>query len=90
MPPQRKSKPRRPEHAALAQAIQLFIAEDEHMTQASVAEKSGLSVKQINVMVQGQGSPTFTNLLTLCEGLHVHSGTFMERVDALWDNRGRR
>lgn len=65
MPPQRKSKPRSPDHAALAQAIELLIAEDAQMSQDSVADESGLNIKQINALVRGQGNPTYTTLLRL-------------------------
>jgi Helix-turn-helix. len=66
MPPQRKSKPRSADHAALAQAIELLIAEDTRMTQDTVAEDSGLNIKQIGELVRGQGNPTYTTLLKLC------------------------
>jgi hypothetical protein len=37
MPPKRRSKPLSEDHAALAQAIELLIAEDARMTQETVA-----------------------------------------------------
>lgn len=83
MPPQRKSKPLSRDHAALAQAIQSLIAEDWHMTQQSVAEDSGLSVKQVNEILRGQANPTFLNMLRLADGLRVSPGTLMTRVDEL-------
>jgi transcriptional regulator with XRE-family HTH domain len=90
MPPQRKSKPRSPDHAALAQAIELLIAEDAHMTQETVAGEGGLNVKQVNALVRGQGNPTYTTLLKLCEGLHVKPGELMARADGLRERRARR
>lgn len=90
MPAQRKSKPRSPAHAALAQAIELLIAEDARMSQDSVADESGLNIKQVNALVRGQGNPTYTTLLRLCEGLHVSPGELMTRADDLRDKRSRR
>jgi hypothetical protein len=87
MPPPRKSNPLSPGQGALGQAIELFIAEDPAMTQQTVADESGISVKQINAFVRGQGNPRYLNLLKLCEGLHVSPGKFMSRVDELHDKR---
>jgi hypothetical protein len=81
MPPQRKSKPRSPDHAALGQAIELFIAENAHMTYEAVAMDSGLTVKQVGDLVRGQGNPTYTTILKLSRGLHIRSGELMARVD---------
>lgn len=90
MPPQRKSKPRSPDHAALAQAIELLIAEDAQMTQETVADESGLNIKQVGALVRGQGNPTYTTLLKLCRGLHVSPGQLMVRADELRERRSRR
>jgi transcriptional regulator with XRE-family HTH domain len=83
MPPRRKSKPLSPDHAALAQAIELLIAEDPQMSQKSVAAEGGLNIRQVNVLTRGQGNPTYETLLRLCEGLHVSPGELMARADAL-------
>jgi transcriptional regulator with XRE-family HTH domain len=90
MPPQRKSKPRSPDHAALAQAIELLIAEDPGMTQETVAEEGGLNTKQVGALVRGQGNPTYTTLLKLCQGLHVRPGRLMALADDLREKRLRR
>lgn len=90
MPPQRKSKPRSPDHAALAQAIELLIAEDARMTQETVAEEGSLNIKQVGALVRGQGNPTYTTLLRLCQGLHVRPGQLMALADELREKRLRR
>jgi transcriptional regulator with XRE-family HTH domain len=90
MPPKRKSKPRGPDHAALAQAIELLIAEDAHMTQETVAEDSGMNIKQINELVRGQGNPTYTTVLKLSRGLHVSPGRLMSLADELRERSSRR
>jgi transcriptional regulator with XRE-family HTH domain len=90
MPPQRRSKPRGPEYAALGQAIELLIAEDADMTQESVADESGMNIKQVGALVRGQSNPTYRNLLRLCKGLHVSPGELMTRADELREQRARR
>jgi transcriptional regulator with XRE-family HTH domain len=87
MPPQRKSKPRSPYHAALGQAIELFIAENAHMTHETVATDGGLTVKQVGDLVRGQGNPTYTTVLKLCRGLHIRPSELMARADQLLDKR---
>jgi transcriptional regulator with XRE-family HTH domain len=87
MPPQRKSKPRSPDHAALGQAIELFIAENAHMTHETVAADGGLTVKQVGDLVRGQGNPTYTTVLKLSRGLHVRPSELMARTDQLLDKR---
>lgn len=90
MPPQRKSHPRSSDHAALGQAIELLIAEDARMTQETVAEESGLNIKQVGAFVRGQGNPTYKTLLRLCQGLHVPPGRLMTLTDELREKRLRR
>ncbi len=90
MPRKRRSKPLSSDQGALGQAIELFIAEDEHMTQEKVAEDSGLNIKQINEFVRGKGNPTYMTLLKLSRGLHVRPGELMTRVDELREKRARR
>jgi transcriptional regulator with XRE-family HTH domain len=68
--PPRRLKPRNPELAALAQAIEGLIADDPRLS--PLAKRSGLSEKQISEYVRGRGNPTYTTLLKLAEdGLGV-------------------
>jgi transcriptional regulator with XRE-family HTH domain len=90
MPPQRKSKPRSPDHAALGQAIERLMAEDSEMTQDTVAFDGGLSLRQVGNLVRGQSNPTYTNLLKLCRGLHVRPGELMALTDRLRDKQAHR
>jgi transcriptional regulator with XRE-family HTH domain len=90
MPPKRRSEPRSEDHAALAQAIELLMAQDTGMTQETVAEDSGMSVKQISDFVRGQGNPTYTTLLKLSRGLHVSPSELMSLVDELRERGSRR
>jgi DNA-binding phage protein len=85
MPPKRKTKPLSPDHAALAQAVEAVIAENEGMTQDTVAFDSGLTTKKISDLCRGQSNPTYLSLLKLCEGLHVRLGDLMVRADKMRD-----
>lgn len=90
MPPKRKSTPRGPEYAALGQAIEALIARDAHMSQESVAEESGLNIKQVGAMVRGQSNPTYRNLLRVCVGLHVEIDELMALARELREERSHR
>ena len=87
MPRPRTAKPRTLRHAALGQAIELVIAKDAHMTLDTVAADSGLDEKQIGTFIRGQGNPTYSTLLKLCDGLHVSPGELMTLVDELHKKR---
>jgi transcriptional regulator with XRE-family HTH domain len=90
MPPRRRSEPLSDDRAALALAIELLIAQHAGMTQATVAEDSGMNIKQINELVRGQGNPTYTTLLRLSRGLHVSPSELMSLVDELREHGSRR
>lgn len=90
MPAKRKSKPRSPDHEALAEAIGAIIAENPSMSQDSVATDGGLSIKLVNSYARGRGNPTYESLLRLAEGLHVRVGELMGRVDERKDESSRR
>jgi transcriptional regulator with XRE-family HTH domain len=87
MPRPRTAKPRSAHHAALGQAIELVIAENADMTQETVAADSNLDVKQVGTYIRGQGNPTYTTLLKLCEGLHVSLGELMLRAEDQYEKR---
>jgi transcriptional regulator with XRE-family HTH domain len=67
----RTAEPRSPRHAALGRAIELVMAESPDMTLDTVTTDSGLDEKQIGTFIRGQGNPTYSTLLRLCEGLHI-------------------
>lgn len=87
MPRMRTAKPRSLRHAVLGQAIELVMAEDACMTLDTVAAESGLDEKQIGTFIRGQGNPTYSTLLKLCDGLHVDLGELMRRADGLYEKR---
>lgn len=90
MPRPRTAKPRSLHHAALGQAIELVMAEDAHMKLDTVAADSGLDEKQIGTFIRGQGNPTYSTLLKLCEGLHVSPGELIRRAEELHKKRVER
>jgi transcriptional regulator with XRE-family HTH domain len=88
--PKRKSKPLSPDHAALARAIELLIAQDEQMSQDSVAFEGELNIRQVNTFVRGRGNPTYTTLLRLSRGLHIRLGELMTLTDEIRETHSER
>ncbi|HEX5853925.1 MAG TPA: helix-turn-helix transcriptional regulator [Solirubrobacteraceae bacterium] len=83
----RTAQPRSLHHATLGQAIELVMAEDAHMTLDSVARDSDLDEKQIGTFIRGQGNPTFSTLVKLCNGLHVTPAALLVRAEKLQEKR---
>lgn len=83
MPRPRTVKPRSSRHDALGKAIELLIAEDPRLTFDTVVADSGLDEKLIGNYIRGQGNPTYSTLLKLCEGLHVGLDTLTLRAEEL-------
>lgn len=81
MPRKRKSTPRDPELAALGWAAEVLMARSPRIKQAEVAEVSGLDGNQVSSYVCGQVSPSFHNLLLLCEGLGAAPVELMALVE---------
>ena len=67
----RTVKPRSPHHAALGDAVKLVMAECGDVTPETLLSDSGLDEKQIGTYIRGQGNPTYSTLLKLCDGLHM-------------------
>lgn len=57
------------------------------MTLDTVAAESGLDEKQIGTFIRGQGNPTYSTLLKLCEGLHVGLDELMLSAEELHEKR---
>jgi transcriptional regulator with XRE-family HTH domain len=41
-----------------------------------------LNIRQVSDFARGQGNPTYTTLLRLCDGLHVSLGELLTKADA--------
>jgi transcriptional regulator with XRE-family HTH domain len=78
------------DHAALGQAIKLVMAAGPLMTLDTVVAESGLDEKQIGTYIRGQGNPTYSTLLKLCDGLHVTPSALMARAEELYDRGAKR
>jgi transcriptional regulator with XRE-family HTH domain len=83
----RTAKPRSLHHASLGQAIELVMAEDASMTLDTVTADSGLDEKQIGTFIRGQGNPTYSTLIKLCDGLHVSPDVLITRAQDLYRKR---
>jgi transcriptional regulator with XRE-family HTH domain len=86
--PPRRLKPRSPDLAALAQAIESLIADDPRLR--PLAKRSGLNEKQIGELIRGRGNPTYTTLLKLAEdGLGVPLHILVQRAHELREQAKR-
>lgn len=86
MPRPRTVKPRSLRHEALGQAIKEVIRERK-LTPDTVAAESGLAVEQLGTFMRGQGNPTYSTLLKLCQGLHIELTDLHGRADKLLAER---
>jgi ribosome-binding protein aMBF1 (putative translation factor) len=79
VPPKRREKPRTPELAALAMAIEQRMTE-RGLTQQALADESGIDVRRIGDYVRGRYNPNVPNLRRLCEGLDLSVTELMDRA----------
>lgn len=86
MPPNRKSKPRSPEHAALGEAIQQ-LREQAGLSQEALADASDVHTTMIGGLERGVRNPNYTTLLRLANGLDKRVGEITSLADQLLDQR---
>jgi transcriptional regulator with XRE-family HTH domain len=80
----RQSTPSDPDLAALGRAIKELIEADPELSQAVVAERSGVNEDQVGRYVRGQGNPSYSTLVKLADdGLRVPLGVLFRRAEAL-------
>jgi hypothetical protein len=80
----RRSAPRDPDLAALGRAIEELIDADPELSQAVVAERSGVNETQVGRYVRGQGNPSYSTLVKLADdGLRVPLGVLFRRAETL-------
>ena len=82
MPPQRRSKPRSPEHAALGEAIRRLRL-GAGMSQEQLAERAGTDLTQIGGIERGVRNPSYTTLVRLAVALETSVGEVTTLADQL-------
>lgn len=82
MPPQRRSKPRSPEHAALGEAIRRLRLE-AGLSQEQLAEGAGTDLTQVGGIERGVRNPSYTTLLRLADALETSVGEITSLADEL-------
>jgi transcriptional regulator with XRE-family HTH domain len=82
MPPQRRSKPRSPEHAALGEAVRRLRSEAE-LSQEQLAERAATDLTQVGGIERGVRNPSYTTLLRLASALETSVGELTTLADRL-------
>lgn len=80
MPPQRKSKPRSPEHAALGEAIRRLRMQAD-LSQEQLAERAETDITQIGGLERGTRNPSYSTLLRLSKALDVRVADLAQLAD---------
>jgi transcriptional regulator with XRE-family HTH domain len=82
MPPQRRSKPRSPEHAALGDAVRTLRSR-AGLSQEQLAEGAGTDLTQVGGIERGVRNPSYTTLLRLAGALGTSVGKLTTLADEL-------
>lgn len=82
MPPQRKSRPRSPEHAALGAAIQQM-REAAGLSQEALAHASDVHLTQIGGMERGVRNPSYSTLMRVALALGSQVGEVTTLADEI-------
>lgn len=82
MPPQRRSKPRSPEHAALGEAVRRLRLE-AGLSQEQLAERAATDLTQIGGIERGVRNPSYTTLVRLADALETSVGELASLADEL-------
>jgi transcriptional regulator with XRE-family HTH domain len=82
MPPQRRSKPRSPEHGALGEAVRRLRLE-AGMSQEQLAERAATDLTQVGGIERGVRNPSYTTLLRLAAALETSVGELTTLADGL-------
>lgn len=80
MPPQRRRKPRSPEHAAFGEAVRRLRLE-AGLSQEELAERAGKDFTLIGGIERGQRNPSFETLLLIAAGLGTTVGAIATLAD---------
>lgn len=82
MPPQRRSKPRSPEHAALGEALRTLRSK-AGLSQEQLAEGADTDLTQVGGIERGVRNPSYTTLLRLAGALDTSVGKLTTLADEL-------
>jgi len=82
VPPQRRSKPRSPEHAALGDAVRT-LRNKSGLSQEQLAEGAGTDLTQVGGIERGVRNPSYTTLLRLADALDTTVGKLTTLADEL-------
>ena len=82
MPPQRRSKPRSPEHAALGEALRT-LRREANLSQEQLAEGAQTDLTQVGGIERGVRNPSYTTLLRLAGALDTSVGELTTLADRL-------
>jgi transcriptional regulator with XRE-family HTH domain len=85
VPPQRRSKPRSPEHAALGDAVRSLRLKAK-MSQEQLAEGAETDLTQVGGIERGVRNPSYTTLLRLAKALATSVGELTSLADEIRQN----
>lgn len=82
MPPERRAKPRSPEHAALGQAVE-ELRREAGLTQEQLADRIDSEFPPVGKLERGVSNPTFSSLVRVAAGLGVDLTELIKRYDKI-------
>jgi transcriptional regulator with XRE-family HTH domain len=82
VPPERKSTPRSPAHAALGEAIRRS-REEQGLSQEQLADAADLHITHIGGLERGVRNPSYATLLCLSRALKLRPGELVSLADEL-------
>ena len=82
MPPQRRVKPRSPEHAALGEAVRT-LRHEVGLSQEELADAADTDLTQVGGIERGVRNPSYTTLLRLAGALETSVGELATLADQL-------
>jgi transcriptional regulator with XRE-family HTH domain len=82
VPPERKSVPRSPEHAALGEAIRRS-REKRGLSQEALADAADIHITHLGGLERGVRNPSYATLLRLSKALGIEPGELVGLADEL-------
>ena len=88
MPPERKSKPRSVEHAALGDAIRLS-RQKLGLSQEELASQADIHITHIGGLERGVRNPSYATILRLSRALKMKPGELVSLADEIREQARR-